>query len=73
MNAYVKEDNLNGTIKSKILLNPVRFIIKKDLKPKSKDSVIRFGKLKIPKKTHENNSEAVSPTKESDLFGMTFS
>lgn len=66
-----KDPELNGTMNNKI--NPIKFLIDAKAKPKSKDSVIRFGKIRLPKRSKIANSEVASPTKESDLFDVTFS
>ena len=44
-----------------------------NFKPKSKDSIIRVSKIKIPKKKQINVSETESPSKQSDFFDVTFS
>lgn len=66
-----KNNQFNGTLKNN-LVKPVRFIISSKIKPKSKDAVIRLEKFKVHKKNKLMNSEITSPTKESDLFDVTF-
>jgi hypothetical protein len=71
LNPKEEEKNFNRTLRS--VIHPVRFTINSKIKPKSKNSMVRLSKLKIPRKNKMLNSEVVSPSKQKDLFDVNFS